>query len=381
MTFHVEPQTIFLTLAGSQAHGTATQGSDVDLRGVCVAPLQSRLRLFSSFEQYEGPLEAGLERTIRPRLEAHATAVHGLNIKVECVVFDIAKFIKLCAEANPNALEILFADEADWMLETRAWRRLHTNRHQFLTKKVQQTFLGYAMAQLKKIKSHRSWLLAPPTKKPNREDFGLSAAQSALSGDDQNRIEQSIAEKLRTYGIDDIDMPKHARVAVHERMEGFMRDFLAVPSQPLDAIARTVATHALRLPADVVSGLTAEKKYRAAMKQWDSYQAWQSQRNPRRAELEQRHGYDTKHAMHLVRLMRMGLEALQHGELLVRRPDAAELRAIRDGAMSFDELTALARTIQVEIETAARLTKLPDDVDREAVEALAYEMMMTAARE
>ena len=31
--FPIEQHTIFLTLAGSQAHGTAREGSDVDLRG------------------------------------------------------------------------------------------------------------------------------------------------------------------------------------------------------------------------------------------------------------------------------------------------------------------------------------------------------------
>ncbi len=38
--FPIEQHTVFLTLAGSQAHGTAREGSDVDVRGVCIAPLQ-----------------------------------------------------------------------------------------------------------------------------------------------------------------------------------------------------------------------------------------------------------------------------------------------------------------------------------------------------
>jgi predicted nucleotidyltransferase len=346
LNFPLERHTIFLTIAGSHAHGTARDGSDVDLRGVCIAPLDLRLSLFSVFEQYEGPLSGGLETTIRPRVEAHASASRGLGIKIECVVFDIAKFVGLCAAANPNALEILFADEADWVLETPAWRRLHGERQQFLTKKVQQTFVGYAMAQLRKIKTHRSWLLHPPARKPARQDFGLPAAESTLSRDDQNRLEQSIADKVRTYGIDDVD----------ERL-------------------RAVATNALGLPSDVVAALNAEKQYRAAMKHWDSYETWKSQRNRARAELEQQHGYDTKHAMHLIRLMRMGLESLERGDLLIRRPDATELAAIREGAMTFDELLALAERLQHEMERAAATTNLPDDVDRNRVDELAFALM------
>src|SRR6266545_1568644 len=267
--FPLDRHTIFLALAGSHAHGTARDGSDVDLRGVCVAPLPVRLSLFRSFEQYEGPLGDELGVLVTPRLSAHPTACQDLAMKVECVVFDVAKFVGLCAAANPNALEILFADERDWVFDTPAWRRLREERRRFLTKKVQQTFLGYAMAQLKKIKTHRSWLLTPPAKKPAREDFGLPAAGGTLSRDDQNRIEQSIADKIRSYGIDNVDMPKPTRIAVQERLDAFCRDVLSASDDGIEERMRAVATRALNLPADVVAALNAEKKYRAAMKHWE----------------------------------------------------------------------------------------------------------------
>lgn len=376
--FPLERYTIFLALAGSHAHGTARDGSDVDLRGVCVAPLPVRLSLFRSFEQYEGPLHGELAALVTPRLAAHPTARRSLGTKVESVVFDLAKFVALCASANPNALEILFADERDWIVETPAWRRLHEERRRFLTKKAQQTFLGYAMAQLKKIKTHRSWLLTPPTKKPAREGFGLPAAGGTLSRDDQNRIEQSIADKIRSHGIDNIDMPKSTRIAVQGRLDAFCRDVLSASEGDIEERMRAVATHALNLPADVVAALNAEKRYRAAMKHWDSYQIWKSQRNPVRAELEREHGYDTKHAMHLVRLMRMGLEILERGELLVRRHDAAELIAIRDGALSFDELLATAAQLEQDMQRAAARTTLPEDVEYEKADRLAVELMLEA---
>jgi len=368
--FPLDQHTIFLTLAGSQAHGTAREGSDVDLRGVCVAPISERLALDRGFEQYEGELPESLAVRVVPRIQDHPTASLALDIKTECVVFDIAKFVGLCAVANPNALEILFADEQDWVFETPTWRRLHEARHRFLTKKVRQTFHGYAMAQLKKIKTHRSWLLNPPTRKPSREEFGLPVSGGTLSRDDQNRIEQSIAEKIRSYGIDDIDMPKPTRIALQERLGAFYRDALAASEDDLDDRMRAVATHTLQLPPDVVSVLNAEKKYRAAMKHWDAYQTWKTHRNPNRAALERHHGYDTKHAMHLIRLMRTGLEVLNTGDLHVRRDDAGELSAIRDGAMSFDELLAASTELEDAMDKASGTTTLPADVDRDEVNAL-----------
>jgi hypothetical protein len=235
---------------------------------------------------------------------------------------------------------------------------------------VQQTFLGYAMAQLKKIQTQRSWLLNPPAKKPAREDFGLPAHGGTLSHDDQNRIEQSIAEKLRSYGVDNVDMPKPSRIALQERLDAFYRDALSASTDDIEERMRAVATASLGVPSEVASTLNAEKRYRAALKHWDSYQTWKSQRNPARAELERAHGYDTKHAMHLVRLMRMGFEVLKTGELRVRRDDAEQLSAIREGALSFHDLLAMAGELQQSMQDATATTELPHDVDYDRVDAL-----------
>lgn len=154
--FDPNAHTIFVTLAGSQAHGTARTGSDVDLRGVCIAPLSLRLSLFRDFEQSDAALSGWLWEHVRSRIDLHPTAASGLQVRSESVIFELAKFLRLCAAANPNALEILFADERDWLFEAPAWRSLFARRQLFLTKKVGQTFLGYALAQLKRIRTHRA---------------------------------------------------------------------------------------------------------------------------------------------------------------------------------------------------------------------------------
>lgn len=367
-------QTIFVTIAGSHAHGTARAGSDLDLRGVFVTPLPLRLSLFERSEQYEGPLTDRLREIVLPRLGAHPTAKRLHGGAAECVLYDVAKFIGLCAAANPNALELLFADPEDWLYDTPAWRRLHDDRRMFLTRKVQQTFLGYAMSQLKRIRTHRSWLLHPPAHKPRRANFGLPES-STIGREDQVRIEQAIRDRVRSYGIDDLDMPKHLRTALQERLESFWHDTLGATDEELAAHLRAVATRSLDLPAEVVSALNAERKYRAAMKNWGSYQTWKAQRNPVRAGLERRHGYDTKHAMHLVRLMRMGLEVVRSGELRVRRPDANELSAIRDGALSYEELIEQAEALERQMIEAAAKSELPSGVDPAEVDALAFELM------
>jgi uncharacterized protein len=79
--------------------------------------------------------------------------------------------------------------------------------------------------------------------------------------------------------------------------------------------------------------------------------------------------------MHLIRLMRMGLEVLQTSELRARRDDAEELSAIRDGALSFDELRDMASNLQRDMETAAAATQLPPDVECERVDGLLIELL------
>jgi uncharacterized protein len=227
----------------------------------------------------------------------------------------------------------------------------------------------------KKIQTHRSWLLNPPARKPTREDFGLPAHGGTLSHDDQNRIEQSIAEKIRSYGVDNVDMPKPSRIALQERLDAFYRDALSASADDIEERMRAVATASLGVPSEVASTLNAEKRYRAALKHWDSYQTWKSQRNPARADLERAHGYDTKHAMHLIRLMRMGFEVLKTGELHVRRDDAEQLSAIREGALSFDELLVMAADLQQSMQNATATTVLPHDVDYERVDALLATML------
>ena len=51
----------------------------------------------------------------------------------------------------------------------------------FLTKKVKSSYIGYANAQLKKVETHRRWLLNPPQKKPLPEDFGFTDLYKPLS--------------------------------------------------------------------------------------------------------------------------------------------------------------------------------------------------------
>jgi hypothetical protein len=114
----------------------------------------------------------------------------------------------------------------------------------------------------------------------------------------------------------------------------------------------------------------AERGYRAAFRHWNQYQEWLRNRNPARAELEARYGYDTKHAMHLLRLLRMGEEILRDRTVQVFRPDAVWLRSVRQGALTYEQVLALAAEHRAALERLMAESLLPEEPDVRAANEL-----------
>ena len=299
---------IYETVHGSRAYGLAREGSDTDVKGVIVGPAI----------WYHGFLEAKEQ----------------VELSADHVWFEIRKFIRLAAAANPTVLELLFTEPSDHRTVTSAGRRLLEAREAFLSLQVAETFNGYAMGQLKRIKTHRRWLLTPPKSEPRRSDFALP--EGSVIPRDQLGAAETLFEK------------------------GFRADAGA-------------STNFLEL-------LAREKRYRHAHQEWSQYQLWLKERNAARAALEAKYGYDTKHAMHLVRLQRMAIEILERGDVHVRRADREELLAIRDGAWSYEDLVAAAESMTERTHVLRSQSKLPSEPDHAALNQLCAEIVEEVLR-
>jgi hypothetical protein len=242
---------LYLTRGGSHSYGTSTPSSDVDLRGIAAAPREIVLGFSQGFQQLQ------------------------LDVP-DVLVLELRRFFALAADAQAWALEQLFVHPDDVLLMTPIAEELIAARQLFLSRKVRHTFSGYAMAQLKRLRAHHRWIVAPP----------------AATDPDRK-----------------------------------------------------------------------------------SYEQWKSQRNPKRAALEDRFGYDSKFAMHIVRLLRMAHETLRGDGLIVRRPDAAELLSIRDGAWSFEQLDAWAVEQDQQLAQQEQSSPLPHSPDREALTDLCCKLV------
>ena len=94
------------------------------------------------------------------------------------------------------------------------------------------------------------------------------------------------------------------------------------------------------------------------------------QKNVHRAELENKFGYDTKYAMHIVRLCGEAKELMGSGRITLPRPNREELIEIRLGKYTLAEIRELSLQLESEARAAQSTSPLPDAVDRDAINRL-----------
>ena len=59
MNFDVSKRTVYLCKHGSHAYGLSTPTSDLDIKGVCIAPSETYLGFLGKFEQQEQMVHSG----------------------------------------------------------------------------------------------------------------------------------------------------------------------------------------------------------------------------------------------------------------------------------------------------------------------------------
>lgn len=98
----------------------------------------------------------------------------------------------------------------------------------------------------------------------------------------------------------------------------------------------------------------------------------------KRRGLVKRFGYDTKNASHLIRILRQGIEFLSTGELIVERPDAPELLAIKRGEWDIDRVKEEARKLFDQAREALVHSPLPPDPPHGAISDLCVDVVRMA---
>ncbi|CAN1211930.1 DNA polymerase beta superfamily protein [Tumidithrix helvetica PCC 7403] len=351
----IEQRTILIALTGSRGYGLQTESSDYDYRGVFIAT-KPYYYGFSKIEQ-------------RDRDWVEGEGLFSYLGKDTCI-YELKKYLELSADNNPNILELLWYK--DYMHLTPVGKALIDRKQMFLSKKVWKTYAGYGYAQIRKLESHRKWLLDPPQQKPQPEDFGLEPTQ-VMSKTEIHAFLEYLYLLIRD------------RVQFLEQVKEFHRllttdiDFKGVLRQyelPEDTLTYTQQlTHSSH---DFIRLLQTNQQYLNACREYDNYQQWKKNRNPARAVMEAKVGYDCKFAMQAIRLLRTGIEILTHESIIVDRREAGdteELLAIKRGDYSYSDVMAIANDLYAGLESAHSKSTLPNDVDRSAINQLCIDLV------
>lgn len=201
-------RTSLLIRAGSHASGLALPESDVDLRGLAIAPRASYLGFAHRFERFacEDP---------------------------DCEVADIRFFVRAAAEGEPNALQVLFCDEQDVLVRDAAGDALRARRGDFVSQRVVKPFAGYVRGQVEKIKRSRGEIR--DLAKSAMHACRLTRMLREVLVDGVVQIRRTDAEELVAIRLlADIEEVRRVGVRVEEELRS-LPDWVAssvVPEQP-----------------------------------------------------------------------------------------------------------------------------------------------------
>lgn len=303
---------ILVSLGGSWAYGTNNENSDIDVRGIVMDPSESIVGL-SNFEQHE---------------------IHDKERDIDTVLYGLKKMVKLLIGNNPNCIEIISPQERNIVYIDPVGQELIDNRNLFLSKKAAFTFGAYARAQLARIENAMCRDRLPQAKQ--EEHIFNSILGTIKHFNERYTAFEDGAIQLKI--VDAINSELDKEIVLDVNLHNYpLRDYKSIWSE-LNNVVKDY---------NKIGGRNRKK---------DNY-------------------HMNKHAMHLVRLLLMGIDILEKGEVVTYREDDLDLlMSIRHGdymdksglfKQSFYELVD---RYTKKLEYAQSTSKLPDKPNFQAIE-------------
>ena len=335
---------LFDSVAGSQAYGTAVEGSDEDRRGVFLAPPGFRLGL-DAIEQVSD------ERN-------------------DEVYYELGRFVELLLKNNPNALELLGMPEDCVRHRHPLYDKLKPEI--FLSKLCHKTFGEYAMGQIRKARGLNKKIVNP---QPEERRSLLSFCHVP-----EGQGSVPVLEWLEAKGID----PWSCSLTAVKNAAGLHAIYQLDGAESRGLVSRKdpdrLVYSSVPKEAEPMTWMHCnEDAFKAHCKAHREYWEWVGNRNEERYATNVSHGrgYDSKNLMHTLRLLDMAEEIAREGVLRVRRSNRDFLLQIRAGEYTYDWLVERAEEQHAGLAEANAPSDLPEAPDREVVHALLIEMRAT----
>lgn len=334
---------IFEVIAGSISYGTNIEGSDEDRRGIYCASESEVVTGMGYVDEIEekSPYDSRM--------------------------YELKKFSTLLLKQNPNIIEILWSDPRHIVYQDEAIKPFLDAKHELLSKEVAKTYIEYASSQMQRIKGHNKMIQNPQSQQPpqvkdfTKINYNLTVdtklnqkvppsgyvlyqhSQKNLIAFSTEKVEKALGVVIKNASLFDSE----GRARVRPRAELMQLQKMAVmPDLMLDVNMQ---------------------EYKDAHTKWSEYWSWLKNRNPQRSQLEINHGYDTKHAMHTIRLLRIGQEILSTNRVNVFRADAQELKGIRAGQKSYEELLQMCNEEKEKVQQMLSDSTLKQTIDPQFV--------------
>jgi uncharacterized protein len=232
--------------------------------------------------------------------------------ELDVVVYSLEKAVRLLLKSNPNIVGLLWLRENEYVHRHEMFAVLHERRDMFSSQAAAESFAGYAGDELRRMEAF---------------DLERMAEYEALTGEIRSR--GPLAEVLEA------DKAKLAHIAQNWR------------------IAPETLVRFRKLHKEHFSGYMGEK----------------------RKAMVRKYQYDVKNAAHLIRLLRMGIEFLETGQLRVyRTADADEIKQIKRGGWTLGQVKAEADRLFGRIAEARARSPLPPQPDEAAAGRLLTEI-------
>jgi predicted nucleotidyltransferase len=365
---------LYLVIRGSHAYGTNVETSDTDYSGVFIQSMNDIL---------------GNKYTEQINDDTNDT-----------VIYEIRRFLELLGSNNPTVLELLNTPEDCIIYKDPAFDLILNDKEKFITKICAKSFGGYAKQQISKAKGQnkkQNWEKDKVTRKEVLDFVYVIEGEKSIPWKvwNNDRYEEKFIGVVNVPNARDIYavyFDKDAfcmfsesvsestrKTLINIRKEsgqymGFGYKGLVKTGEGLNS----PESNQLRLSSipkgeKPICVITYNKDgYTQHCNDYKSYQTWLEQRNESRWVDVKSHGQkiDGKNMLHCKRLMEMAKEIAKGEGIIVRRPNAKDLIAIRKGEVDLQTLIDSVEKEIIEVDKLFDNSELPDSIDIEFINNL-----------
>ena len=234
----------------------------------------------------------------------------------DVVYYEIRKMFSLLLQGNPNVLSILWNERPDHLVIEPAAKAMIDHRHYFVGKHVYNAFAGYAHQQLERM---------------------------TMRDPSELRLYMAVTAEAKYRGIH----PNHKGQTIP----------YAKPASEFNGEERDAQNWTSERLLSAIGSYNRKGENIGYM-------------GDKRKQLVIDHGYDSKNAAHLIRLLRMCVEFMKTGSLTVKRPDAEELLSIKRGEWSLESIQNESARLFALAREERDKSALPEHPDRESANRL-----------